>query len=111
MVPLLTELPLVDLEGTMDRTKKSSDLFFATFLGEYVEILAKYETTERVPLTINGYLLDMDNDFYFTGENSLEVNAAVRKSDVVFISIIPKLDPGTEILENFEVPEDENESN
>lgn len=102
----------VGLGEIMDlTTKKSSDLFFATFLGEYVEILTKYEAGDQGKMMVQGYLLDMDNDYYFIGHNEFEVSAAIKKDNVSFISISSKVDPNVELLENMPVPDDEYENN
>ena len=97
----------------MDRPikKKTSDIFFSTFLGEYVEIICKHEAVAEGKLVVQGYILDMDEDYYFLGENPIEINACLKKEDASFISIMSKIDPNVELLENMPVPEDELENN
>jgi hypothetical protein len=86
--------------------KKASELFWTTFIGEYVEILCKYETSERMPLSVIGYLLDIDDIYYYIGAGPLQVESALKKEDVCFISIINNVDPTTQMLEDMPIPED-----
>jgi hypothetical protein len=91
----------------------NGDTFWATFTGEYVEILAKFVGGEGVPmpLTIQGFLLDRDDEYYYIGEGPIEINCCVKRSDVIFISILDpegkEKDALKEILEDMPVPEDE----
>lgn len=91
--------------------KKSSDMFFSTFLGEYVEILCRYETAADGKMMLEGYLLDMDDDYYFVGHNPIEITAAIKKEDVSLVNIVNKVDPNVELLENMPIPDDEHENN
>ena len=91
----------------MSKDKFKDDLFWVSFMGEFVEILAKYETSEKMPLNIQGYMLDTDDTFYYIGDNPLEVNAAIRKTDVCFIAVVEHKDPGVQILEDMEIDQEE----
>lgn len=95
------------------QNKNASDLFWVTFVGEYVEVLCKFETPEsgRMPLAIKGYMLDVDDRFYYIGNSPLEVISAVNKDDVAYICVIDNIDPAVEILQNTPVPEAEEEIN
>jgi hypothetical protein len=88
-------------------TKKASDIFTVTFLGEYVEIVCKTGENEQGQLIVKGYLLDVDNDYYYIGHNPLEVSGAVKKDLVGVITITEDVDPMMEALETFEVEEDD----
>lgn len=92
----------------MDK-KDLNDLFWVTFMGEYVQILtrSRYETPEGNQMQIQGYMLDMDERFYYIGDNALEVKAAICKQDVSFISVIEDKDPAMEMLEEWEPNESE----
>lgn len=95
----------------MDR-KIASETFWSTFLGEFVEILAEVVTPgAKVPLTINAYLLDIDNDYFYLGQNPIEINSCIKRSDVSYIEIIKQEDEATSLLKNTPVPENENEVN
>lgn len=108
---------MVSFDAKAKVSAKKNDVFWATFTGEYVEILAKYVNGEGVPVpfTVQGFMLDRDDEYYFVGEGPIEINAAIKISDVTFISI---LDPeGAEsdaikgMLEEMPIPEDDNEIN
>ena len=88
-----------------------SSLFLSTLVGEFVEILATYETAEKMPLVIHGYLLDVDDEFYYIGDNPLEVRSVVKKDHVTFIEIMQTVDPNTAMLEEMPVPVKEEENN
>jgi len=88
-----------------------NSLFLTTLVGEFVEILATYETSAKMPLVIHGYLLDMDDDFYYIGNNPLEVRSVVKKDHVTFIEIMQTVDTNTAMLEEMPVPVKEEESN
>lgn len=96
---------------------KKSDVLWSTFTGEFVEILCEFVSGDdkHLPLTVQGYLLDMDDDYYFIGEGPIEINAAVKKKNVAFMSI---LDPESkeqdlfkEVLEDMGMPESDEELN
>jgi hypothetical protein len=91
--------------------RKASELFWVTFTGEFVELLCKYETSQRMPLVIQGYMLDIDQDYYYIGANALEVSSAIRKTDVAYIQILKEADPTLEVLENMPMPDDEHDAN
>lgn len=93
--------------------KNASDLFWVTFVGEYVEVLCKFETPEsgRMPLAIQGYMLDVDDKYYYIGKNPLEVISAVDKNDVAYICIIEQIDPAVQMLQEMPVPKAEEENN
>lgn len=94
---------------------KTNDIFFSTFIGEYVAILAEYETYEisKVPIELVGYLLDMDADYYFIGEyNAIEISSVVARKKVCYIKIIEdQKDSATQFLEDMPIPEDEQDAN
>lgn len=95
------------------KNKNASDLFWVTFIGEYVEVLCKFETPDsgRMPLAVQGYMLDADDKFYYIGKNPLEIASAVNKNDVAYVCVIDNIDPAVQILENMPVPEAEEETN
>lgn len=91
--------------------KASSDVFWISFAGQFVEILCKYETAEKMPLVIQAHLVDIDDEYYFLGENPIEVDSAVKKADVVFMATIKTKNPMMEVLEDMAAPETEEEVN
>lgn len=88
----------------MSLKKKKKDLFWTTFMGEFVEILTRVDSPDRMPLVAQGYLLDRDDEYYYLGEGILEVDAAIKKTDVVIITSRKEKDPTLEVLENTPIP-------
>lgn len=87
------------------------DVFWVTFAGRFVEVLCKYGTKENMPLVIQAHLVDIDEEYYFLGENSIEIDSVVKRQDVVFMSIIKERDPMIEVLEDMPIPQTEEETN
>lgn len=90
-----------------------SDVFWSTFIGEYVELACEFETTTsgKLPVALQGYLLDADEENYFLGKNAIEVSSAVKRIDVAYIEIIEEIDQATQILQEMPIPETEEENN
>lgn len=91
-------------------SKKKRVSIFEIFSGERVSMYLNFsieasETTEdtvsstRGPLSVEGYLTDEDDEFYYLGIEPAQYNVAVRKTNVmgVFVSpeesIIPETSP------------------
>jgi len=94
----------------MKKTKAGNNIF-SVFAGERVAILTKTRVSESlasdtqtidksVPLSIEGYLLDCDEAYYYLGETADQVSAAVAISQVILIQEVKALDLYTELLEN-----------
>lgn len=67
---------------------ESQDLFFLTFIGEYVEIVGSFFYQDKeVPISAIGYLLDMDDTWYFLGESPDEIVHAIKKDAVKHIQV------------------------
>lgn len=92
--------------------------FFLTFIGEKLRLMTHQKITESVEveegtqvvetnLTLSGYLLDLDNEYYYLGLTPSEVSFALRKTDVFLIEIERLSSAYEEILENVESPEDD----
>lgn len=95
-----------------------NSVFFDTFIGEYVEIVLKLknktivsspeETVERIGyVSFNGFLLDIDDVYYYIGETTTQIYRAVAIKDVVSISI-DSIEPES-VLNDIDVPEDPKE--
>lgn len=87
------------------------DVFWVTFAGKFVEVLCKYGTKENMPLVIQAHLVDIDDDYYFLGENPIEIDSVIKRQDVVFLSVIKERDPTIEVLEDMPIPETEEGAN
>jgi hypothetical protein len=83
--------------------KEVSDIFGVTFIGEYVEIICKASDDEQGKLIVRGYMLDIDDDYYYLGANPLEVNTAVKKDWAGLIAVTDDIDPAVEMLNDFDV--------
>src|SRR5574343_512079 len=91
------------------RKKKSNDLFFMTFVGEFVSVLSTMEHTammqteegmveETAPMILQGYMLDMDEEYYYLGETQMNVSRAIKKSSVNAIEITDRKDEFSDLL-------------
>lgn len=88
---------------------KSSQIFKSIFIGELVEMMAKLSANENSPvLQIQGYLLDVDNDYYYLGKDFNEVTDCIKKEIVGHINIIKPIDPIVEILNQLPIVETKN---
>lgn len=94
------------------KRSKTSDLVFSTFVGEYVRLSSNRDeivhavtedtqASQTVPRTYEGFLLDMDEKFYFLGVGADSVVAAVKKSIVEVIEVVDKRSPYDEILDKI----------
>lgn len=89
-------------------TYKPSALFFATFLGELVEVVGG---TGEDRIGIKGYLIDQDKEYFYLGPSKDRITIVVKKSVVDLISIEGELDEISELLHDISVPTDESEIN
>ncbi len=91
------------------------DIFSITFLGEFVEILTPiYQkkiqgnedgvSDETIPIVIQGYILDMDEERLYLGDSPEEITQSVLKSDARIIRIIKVQNPYDEILDSLDAP-------
>src|SRR5277367_5983360 len=98
------------------------ETFFATFIGEKVEIVANFyqdyseETEDRrvsnhSPASIQGFILDLDPVFIYLGKNPHEVCMCLRRDSVLYIEVLVDKSPYDEMLENFPVPDKKTEQN
>lgn len=87
---------------TKKKTEPSS--FFLSFVGEYVQVITSFqmateESTEvGLPLIIEGYIMDADDEYIYMGPDGDEIRQAVGSKHVVFVQILEKTD---EIEEMF----------
>jgi len=100
----------------------NNDLFFATFIGEYVQVVTKLTTTftqenEEGLIThvnniiIDGFLLDQDDLYYYLGQTSDAISSTIKIDDVSIVNISPTPDIFREILDNAEIPENKESFN
>ena len=102
--------------------KKTNSVFFNMFVGEYVLFITKlstkkihqtedHTTEETQPIAIEGFLLDMDEKWFFVGPTFDEVACALKQDDVMEITILKERSPYDSILDDIDTPEDAGDFN
>lgn len=97
-------------------------LFFDVFIGEYVDLVTKYSANVSVNtedgsieqqdyVRFQGYLLDIDDDFYYLGLTDRQISHAVNKSDIVTVMISQPETELDEFFNSIEPPEDSDDYN
>jgi len=95
------------LETSLDST------FFVSFVGEYVDIISKFVTaTSKTTMTgvISGFLLDIDEKFYYLSDDGQVVSRAIKCEDVMAIEIVQQKTIHDIALERLEIV-DKNDAN
>lgn len=75
-----------------------SDSLFQIFINEHISVVTDLSLSVApgevedmdgvaIPLTFQGYLLDLDDEFLYLGETNTEVDKAIKRESVVFIQI------------------------
>lgn len=94
-------------KSTKDQTSLEST-FFTSFVGEYIviicKILGEHGSGLKLPVTVTGYLLDIDDDFYYLSDDGINVTRAVRKTEILTVEVHDEKTPEQEILENAKPP-------
>lgn len=98
--------------------KKTHNVFFDTFAGEFVEIILDLEITNNInltedghahemkmPLTVQGFVMDIDDTFIYLSPDGENVNQAFPITDLKHIAIVELKDQVDEILDEIEPPE------
>lgn len=78
------------------KTTKESDRFYSMFVGEFVRMSLRSTITDAVttpegtisqqsPLSVTGYFIDMDEKYYYVGDQPDMVHSAALITDVVLI--------------------------
>lgn len=95
--------------------------FFEIFCGEYLQIIIdkEIETVEqsethskqtKIPVAINGYLTDEDDQFLYIGYMPDSINQAIRKEYIIHVEVSEEQTIMDELIASGEVP-DESEFN
>jgi hypothetical protein len=82
----------------MNKETEKTNFLFEVFAGEPVIMLVKIniERTKqsakgveliKAPLSVNGYLTDEDDSYYYLGSEPNQYDQAVRKDDVLHVEI------------------------
>lgn len=91
------------------------NILFLNFAKEYVEMILSASSSvssldtnvplsETSPLVVRGYLLDEDSQYYYLGDESTNIMAAVRKNNVITITIGKEKSVYDELLSSLDVP-------
>ena len=89
-----------------------SSPFFLSFFGQRVKILtgivqhisvamAEGIANESTPITIMGYILDVDDHFYYIGPTPHEIRQAIKKERVDAIEVFTEEDEHAEMLDRM----------
>lgn len=84
-------------------SKPKLDRLFEVFAGEIVSIMLNKDVeqtrqtetkieTLRSSIVVNGYLVDMDDDYVYLGLESDIINQAVKRAFIVHMEIVDNLD-------------------
>lgn len=96
------------------------NFLFELFCGEFVRLLLIKDSKQTVehggtiktiqqPLTIEGFLIEADDDYYYLGLSPQVISKAIHKSQIVQIEIINPTKEEDELLnEIVDVPDSEN---
>lgn len=92
---------------------KVSDVFFTTFFGQYIEMMAVLESSEVtsgvLPMVTQSYMVDADEEYYYLGSNPIEIESAVKRNAVRYIKIIEELTEEQQLLKDMPAPASEEE--
>lgn len=99
-----------------------TDLFMTNFVGEYVEMLCNFyerhafqneegAADDTFPSVVNGYILDMDDEYYYMGNTPEFVHKAIKKSQVRYIEVVQEQSVYDKILDDMHTPNRKEEEN
>lgn len=110
-----TKAPKKKLTATEETSPKSTSSFYLIFIGEFVEIICSGPTTTTeigvFPIVVNGYLLDLDENYLYLSDDAITVARAVKRKNVVTIEIVKHIGPLEQALMDTEVPDNRDEGN
>jgi hypothetical protein len=100
--------------ATKKRSESSLDsTFFVSFVGEYVDVISKFlsgSTKSTLTGVISGFLLDLDDKFYYLSDDGQTVSRAIKSEDVMAIEIVQQKTIHDIALEQLEIV-DRNDAN
>lgn len=82
-------------------------LFSETFLGEYIEVIYNLKTVKGgfEPVALYGFLLDVDEDYYFMGDDALAITIAIPKAHNPLIRIVAAKTQEETLLDDMDLPD------
>lgn len=100
----------MEMDGNSN--EELNDTFFLSFVGELVEMAGSfYHGDGENAIKTMGYILDMDDEFYYLGDDPEQISQAIRRDRVIWIQILTPENSYKEILDELEVPNDETQKN
>lgn len=71
-------------------------LYLKYFQGQFVEVIAEVNMVDdeenKVPLLLNAYVVDRDNENTYFGSSPLQVSSSLLNDDIKFTTIIDPVD-------------------
>lgn len=99
------------IKPSPSKLDSTSETFFYSFIGENVNITMfltnAVDEKNDGTITINGYLLDIDETHFYLGDSDEEVTTALTKPKHYIIELAHEENEYTEILEKMEIPKDD----
>lgn len=94
------------------KTSSPYDTFFLAFVGEFVEIVGRLsdENSEESIKTI-GYILDYNKEWIFLGHTPDEISHCVKRHRVTLINTLNPDNMYMEMLDEMEIPKNEQGKN
>jgi hypothetical protein len=91
------------------------DTFFQVFCGEAISVMLDRDVEQtkqtetqmeslKTSISVQGYLIEMDDDFLYLGYEPEMINQAVKISSIVHVETMEN--PLDEIMNSMEVPKD-----
>lgn len=97
---------------------KKTNLFFDIFMGEFVEIITDLEfpqsvnvseegqsTEVRMPMIVNGFLLDMDDVYVYLSPDGESVKQALPRNSIKHIEIVDLQEQMHQMMDDIPEPE------
>lgn len=89
-------------------------MFLKKFQSQYVEIITKRDMLTEMgnaPLMVYGFVVDMDSEFLYLGENPIQIARALSRADISLIEVSdPNLQHEDEMIGGTD-PENDEELN
>lgn len=98
--------------------QQEQTMFDMVFIGEYVEIIAKFYQTYRessgeahmesvAPASVKGYIIDHDGEWCYLGDDPASIDRAIKFEDISYIEIISDAKLVNKLLKDMPVPDDD----
>jgi len=81
-------------------------------MGELVEVAGSfYYNDAENAIKTSGYILDVDDEFFYLGDTPEEISQALRRDRIIYIQIITPKNEYRNLLDQMKVPKDDAEKN